>query len=203
MDRNILFCHIPKCSGTNIAHNLNECPKIKNRYTVLFHKKLKYDIELYASFYKFAVVRDPVDRLISLYFFLTQFNVTPQIFVKYNITDVISFLDNFKHFYKIEIQPVLEDKRRCPNYLYIDLLYSGFIPQHTFVCDDDFNILVDDIVRFSNVDEFLFNKFGIVNNTRINGHSHSNDDYASFTTPQHKKDIHEIYKNDYELFFNE
>jgi hypothetical protein len=60
---------------------------------------------------------------------------------------------------------------------------------------------VDDIVRLPNVDDFLFNKFGIVNNTRINGHSHSNDDYAAFTTPQHKKDIREIYKKDYELFF--
>jgi hypothetical protein len=66
---NLLFCHIPKCGGTSVNSSLEKIPKTKYNYKYNTHKILKYDINLYNNFYKFTIIRDPIDRLVSLFFY--------------------------------------------------------------------------------------------------------------------------------------
>ena len=52
----ILFCHIPKCSGTNIHYFLNK--KYTNKkYKWYIHRILKYDYKKYKDYYKFTVIK--------------------------------------------------------------------------------------------------------------------------------------------------
>jgi hypothetical protein len=123
--KNILFCHIPKCSGTSVNIALEKLPKDQYNYCWYIHRILQYDLDKYTNFYKFAIVRDPVQKLCSLYFY--QINaikilleqgilnnhqeqnwlILHELYKKYNITNIQSFLDNYRIFYYNEIFPYI------------------------------------------------------------------------------------------------
>ena len=75
----------------------------------------------------------------------------------------------------------------------------GFIPQYMFICDDNNNILVDDVVNIKDIDNFLYTKFNIKFNIKINTHNNTNDNYYKYCTEENIKMIKNIYKNDYNL----
>jgi len=216
----ILFCHIPKCSGTNIDNYLSE--KYKNdNYKWYIHRILKYDIKIYDCYYKFTIIRDPIEKLVSLYFY--QINMInnlkdrlptfqegnwhkiSNLYKKYNITDITSFLDNYLLFYSNEIQPHIYNLKYINESQNMTFFYIvGYLPQHLFICDDNFNVLVDDIVDIKDCNNFMFKKFGIKidSEKKINIHPHTNDNYYKYLKPQNIKDIKQIYKEDYKYLFN-
>ena len=75
-------------------------------------------------------------------------------------------------------------------------------PQWWFVCDDDKKILVDKVVKSKDIDRFLRAKFHLQFDQPVNrnAHDHSNDDYLLYTSKQNRKDIYEIYEDDYRIF---
>ena len=217
----VLFCHIPKCSGTNTNFYLSN--KYNNDYEWYIHRILKYDIEKYKDYYKFSIIRDPLEKLISLYFYQINFiehlikndclltfqegnwNKVNELYLKYNITDITSFLNNYLIFYNNEIKPHISNleiinKTKNMTYYYI----VGYLPQYLFICDDNFKLLVDDVVNINQIDYFLKNKFNIVldDNDRLNTHKNSKDNYYNYLTTENIKDIKEIYKEDYKYLFN-
>lgn len=228
MEKNqkILFCHIPKCSGTNVHFQLNQ--KYKTNYKWYIHRTLQYEIHNYEDYYKFTVIRDPLEKLISYYFYTRnvidrlinsktldtyqsgelkqlsgEWKQLSDLYIKYNMTDIYSYLNNFKTMYNNEIIPYLLNLKDVNKNNDMQFLYVvGFFPQYTFCCDDDFNILVDDVINIKDVDDFLLNKFGIINNTKKNTHKDSNTDYSQFLNKQNIIDIQEIYKEDYKYLFN-
>ena len=107
--KKILFCHIPKCSGTTINKTFEDLPNDKYNFHWYIHKILLYDLNKYIDYYKFSIIRDPIKKLISLYFYQTNFieqlssNIEQlEIYQegnwnkKYNIIDIYSFLNNYK-----------------------------------------------------------------------------------------------------------
>ena len=216
----ILFCHIPKCSGTDTNHYLRE-KYINDDYIWYIHKILKYDIKNYDGYYKFTIIRDPIKKLVSLYFY--QINVIKNIkdmlptfeggnwnkisnlYQKYNITDITSFLDNYLLFYNNEIKPHINNLKYINETEDMRFLYIvGYLPQYLFICDDNFDVLVDDVVDIKDCNTFMLNKFGIKidDKKRMNIHPNTNDNYYTYLTPQNIKDIKEIYKEDYTYLFN-
>jgi hypothetical protein len=214
----ILYCHIPKCSGTNTNEYLSK--KFKDNYKWYIHRILQYDIHKYTDYYKFTIIRDPIERLVSLYFYQTNnikifkergtlenfqgdnWNIISNLYNKYNINCINSFLDNYPRFFANEVKPYIsnlkhinETKNMCEFYI------NGYLPQYLFICDNNFNILVDDIVNIENVESFMLNKFGIkMNKKKINIHTHTNDNYYKYLSEKNIKDIKEIYKEDYKYF---
>ena len=216
----ILFCHIPKCSGTNInAHLVYNKPE---NYVYYIHNILKYDIKKYESYYKFAIIRDPIEKIVSVYFYQTSvinrlkaenslshyqegnWKRIDNLYKKYNITDVYSFLNSYKTFYNNEIKPeILELKKHNETKNMRNFYIVCFLPQYLFICDDNYNLLVDDIVNINDCDKFMYNKFGItLNNQKLNTHINSNDKYYNYLTQQNINDIKEIYKEDYAYLFD-
>lgn len=61
---NLLYIHIPKCAGTSVAKSLGL--EGQGHYTVHFHQ-LRLSKTEFEARYKFAFVRNPYDRLYSLY----------------------------------------------------------------------------------------------------------------------------------------
>lgn len=68
MNKNILLTHIPKTGGVSLNYLLTANPNIK--YKHCFHVPLKFVIDDYKDYYKIAVVRDPVERVISGYYYI-------------------------------------------------------------------------------------------------------------------------------------
>jgi chondroitin 4-sulfotransferase 11 len=212
----ILFCHIPKCSGTNINDYLQKKDNID--YVWYIHRILKYEIQTYDSYYKFAIIRDPIERLVSLYFYtsnginyLKTIDTFPiyqegnwqkldNLYKKYNFTDITSFLNNYTIFYNNEIKPEILNLKYHNETKEMAIYYIvGFLPQYLFICDDNFNLLVDDIVNIKDIDTFMYDKFEIKLDKKIklNGHKNSNDNYYDYLTEKNINDIKEIYKEDY------
>jgi len=215
----ILFCHIPKCSGTNTDEYLSN--KFKHTYERYTHRILQYDIHNYTDYYKFTIIRDPIEKLVSLYFYqihnITQlkesgsletcqdgnWNKISTIYNKYNINSINSFLDNYPIFFANEINPYISNLKHFNKTTNMSISYIvGYLPQYLFICDDNFNILVDDVVNIKNVETFMLNKFGIeMNQTKINIHPNTNDNYYNYLSEKNIKDITEIYKDDYKYLF--
>jgi len=214
----VLYCHIPKCSGTNVDYYLQQ--KTEYNYIWYIHRILKYDIKKYYDYYKFAIIRDPIEKLVSLYFYqinmikelgneLNTFqegnwNKIAELYEKYNITSITTFLDNYVIFYNNEI------KLHISNLKYINETYNmtyfyivGYLPQYLFICDDKFNTLVNDLVNIKDCNTFMSNKFGITMlDKKINVHPHTNDNYYKYLTKKNIEDIKEIYKEDYKYLFH-
>ena len=69
-EENLIFVHIPKNAGTSICRYFN--------YLATYHETI-YDFketfpDKYNSYKKFAIVRNPYDRMVSWYFHLKKEN---------------------------------------------------------------------------------------------------------------------------------
>lgn len=214
----ILFCHIPKCGGTSINSVLQK--KYKENYTWYCHRILQYDIDNYINNYKFTIIRDPVQKLVSLYFYQKNiierlekqknlntyqcgnFNKIKNLYDKYNIFDIQTFLNNYEIFYKNEIEQYIDNLEYINSVKDMSCYYiCGYLPQYLFICDDNENILVDDVFNIDNLSP-LNEKLHINTNVKLNTHKNSTDNYNKHVT---EKDIHmirNIYAKDYQLFLD-
>ena len=219
MESNILFCHIPKCSGTSINDALKKKYKDNNNYIWYVHRILCYDIHLYTNYYKFAIIRDPIERLVSLYLYQTKIMnelilkktiLTFQqgnwfkifnLYKKYGIKNIYTFLDNYKNFYYKEIYPYIDNIERVNKIKNMTYFYIvGYLPQYLFICDLNKKILVDDVILMKDENNFLKEKFNIDKIEHLNTHNHTNKDYKQFVSLKNTEDIFEIYKDDYNIF---
>ena len=221
-ENKIMFCHIPKCGGTYVTSQMKKYEKTTKlvKYAVSQHRIMKCEKSKYSKYYRFTSIRDPVKRVISAYFYIVNGikNTAPRhldiacgyvidAFKKYGITDIISFLDNFQKMYNDKFKPFVLDPKRINKNLddfhkgTTRLITQGFYPQYLFIMDDNYELLVDDVVDINDIDKFLKNKFGIEPGEKVNTHDHTNDSYMSYVTPEHLKMIKKIYAKDYKYLF--
>ena len=143
-----IFVHIPKCGGQSIEHmflyDLGLSWKDKSK--LMMRKKNKHelgptklghlialdyvdcnyiDINLYETYYKFSIVRNPLQRLQSAYSYLGYKNLVS---FSYFINEIVA--ENILH--------------RGPKYWYLR-------PQVDFILDSDSKLLVDDIFKIESI----------------------------------------------------
>jgi len=79
----IIFIHIPKCGGTTID-NLLDIIDYSNQHDTLLQLKSKLDPEIFNTFKKIAIVRNPYTQVLSEYVFRSKHNLrTPITFKEY------------------------------------------------------------------------------------------------------------------------
>lgn len=76
LERGCLFVHIPKCAGVAVSHAL--FGGLGGGHLPVAHYQLVFDAARYARLFKFAVVRNPYDRLLSAYRFLARGGLNEQ-----------------------------------------------------------------------------------------------------------------------------
>lgn len=100
-DGNYIFIHVPKCAGRSVAKIFFEdrfswktfgghwsAEYLQNSYS---HK--------FSTYFKFAIVRNPYDRLVSAYhYFLTGRMKGLENFDNIDLNDALKLSDNFKDF---------------------------------------------------------------------------------------------------------
>jgi hypothetical protein len=174
IDLKLLFIHVPRCGGTSINNmfvNYGFTNGVKMDYRIIDLKHLygKVDykgktieldhctyqhLEIFCSpyeletFYKFAVVRDPVQRMVSVYK-RAMHEHDFRILGSRNITSFSEFIDGLEWLQR-EGYFDIENVKELPH-----ANISHFIPQYLYVCDRNNQIMVDNLINISNLQSGL------------------------------------------------
>ena len=206
-----LFVHIPKCAGSFVENYLTN-NNINHEYYC--HKILKCDIHLYKNYNIITSIRNPIDRFVSLYFYINdkiknlsinqnehksiQFHIDLR--KKYNINN---FKDYCNQFENIFIENILPDYNNLKYINHnIDNIHNnpknGFYPQSWFICDNNNKLLVNKVFIDINLNDQLNNYFNKINTyDKINTSIYNEKCDLDVNTINILK---KIYKNDFDLY---
>lgn len=183
----VVFIHVPKAAGTSLSIALF------GRY--LGHVRAS-DVERWASrpvasLPRFAVVRNPWDRIVSAYRFLKRGGGVGgdyQGAVRHPHLYRIPQFDTFERFVE-EWLPGREPSR----------LDRALQPQCLYVCDADGKIILDHLGRFENLEPtiaFLRKTVGDFGPIGRSNRSGASTDYRSLYTPRLVDAVASIYSDD-------
>lgn len=135
-NRRCIFIHIPKCAGTSVLSDISKNKKIYRDHCTWYEFYIANNYK-FKTYFKFSIVRDPVDRLNSLYrYFVCGGNGN---------TDQClgQFISSFKTF----------DDFVC-NGLTMEFVLSErmFWPQSMFIFGRGSQLMIDHIVRYEHLE---------------------------------------------------
>ena len=164
-----------------------EKPKLDNakKYAIQHLKSSEYKVmlgdDIYNEYFKFAICRNPYNRIKSEYFWCK----IPGIGNKHG--------QSFDDFIKFVQKCVLEK-----NY-YETVYHDHFMPQHEFIYDEKNNLQIDRLFKYENYDEvkiFLKEELNITYVPHLLKRRKNSDIEL---TDKQKEIIYEIYKKDFIL----
>lgn len=181
-----IFIHIPKCAGTALRDALGD--KQQNRIHLPYFAYRNACKEYYNSFFKFTVVRNPFDRIVSVYAYLK--------------AGGNQFAD--KHFQDYFEQNNLTFEKFLFEYMDCQRLHahSMFRPQFSYIFDERETLMVDYVGKQEQLSEVLsdvtarLKLSGQLRKVNESGHEHFRKYY---TTPNMIDRVAELYKKDLEL----
>jgi hypothetical protein len=140
---NAIFVHIPKAAGLAIYKALGMERPYDTHAPVAAYRAA--DRQFFEAAFKFAVIRNPWDRLVSAFYFLRR---GPDDGARWDEDKWWSdrYLSDVKTFRKF---------LRClrsPKYRRVVLSWRHFVPQHRFVTTVGSGLAVDKLVRFECLD---------------------------------------------------
>ena len=202
-----IHVHIPKTGGKSIATSLQQYfkemkhPHIDAHSTVLEYKnflesKDNKTSDSFQNFLSFSVIRNPYDHMVSVF--------------HYGKLKNNSNINKYNTFYEFVNGLHNDLKETNEEYLFFGGKFKNNIPridasQSAFITDENNNLLIDEVIRFENLNENikpLFKKLDIkINNFphlgKVKRESESYNQYYNHTS----KDIVEYYyKRDFDNF---
>lgn len=182
-----IFVHIPKAAGTSVLQALAGHTGHIRRDHVTVHNCLSASRIRFEEYYKFTVVREPSDRIRSVYRYLVAGgNKTTDRSFSAKISSSFKTLDEFVF-----------------DFLDHATIHSVTLikPQYTFLCDSEFNVLVDFVGRFENLEadfNLIADKLGL--RPDLPKLNRGSSDLVELSVEAELK-IKELYMKDYELFY--
>lgn len=183
----LIFIHVPKCGGTSILADLNKGARVP-RYHADWRAYRQADPTAFEGFYKFAVVREPADRLLSAYRYLQAGgNGVDDRWISKLINERY---DSFERF-------ALE-------YLDHDTVHEHLLlrPQYLFLYDGSADCKIDRIIKYENFTEEVpqvFQRLGL-RQDKVSHTNRSSGGNSSNTLPEHTHEqIKNLYRRDYDL----
>lgn len=132
-----IFVHVPKTAGTSIERALLLGEKrVVGGHTTARGYRATFKEE-FKSYFKFSLVRDPVDRFASAFYYLRQCQIHPALNnqAAHECDTVDEFVD------RVEKDPHLIDK------------IIHLWPQHNFICDESNQVIVDEVYYYEGLTE--------------------------------------------------
>lgn len=183
----MIFVHIPKNAGISIEE-------------ALFHKKVghksikqfqAHDAKRFEEYWKFTIVRNPYDRLVSAFHFLKKGgrNSDDANWAEKNLKGV----NDFKKFIE-----TLEDKSFMENII----TWQHFIPQFKYLIDFSGKLHVDYIGKMEILEsdfEEICDKLKISNVSLEHKNKSDRKHWTEYYDESMKKIVHGIYFKDFEL----
>lgn len=186
-DNSFIFIHIPKAAGNAV---------IKNLYgeNATGHDPLtryeKHDFEKLNDYFKFTVVRNPYDRIVSAFFYLKQGGIGffDQRFSNKYLDDI----DDFNRFID-KLDNDLVFQRKIMSWIH-------FLPQVDFILDSNGEVGIDYIAHVENFEQDLktiANKLD-VDISRIESVNKSKrTHFEQYYSSEMKEVVARLYKNDF------
>lgn len=181
----LAFVHVPKTGGVAIQKTIGMKPL--GHYSWDFYKKK------WPGYFMFAVVRNPLDRLISSIFYAKQrdneqhgLNKRWGIHPDYETVKDKSAVEIINMF--------IENPKRFK--------HEGFRNQWKMVCNDDGIIKVDLLIKYENLQEGFERVCNSVGITPLIIEKHNvskHKDYMHYYNEETEKAVRDIYKKDFEI----
>ena len=200
-----IYVHIPKSAGNSIEYALGHDRNRKDildinekTYTDISHntaakiKKHHTNEEQWNNYFKFAIVRNPFDRIVSSYNFLCKITKTS------NLRDSVPFKDFVfrKGIFKNDFHPSIIIKKNNK--------YRQIMPSHQYVYDENNNLLVDYVGKFENLKEewdFICKQLKVeLELGHYNKCNRDNEHYRDYYDEETKVFVTEACKKDLEIF---
>lgn len=198
-DHECIFVHIPKCGGSSIEEILWPSPRSEedlwgglvdryhNKYQTgglqhLLARQIRTEVgpEVFRRYYKFSMVRNPWDRVVSQFLFMGK---------------------------RPDLREYLGMARADPLQRYLELIvkriHVQWEEQHRFVCDEKGDLLVDAVGRFERFEEDVREALGKLNVTvKDVPHLRKSErrPYRDYYTDRTRYMVESIYRRDIELF---
>lgn len=185
-----IFIHVPKVAGTSIERVVFETDKwLVGHVRVLDY--INQDKNKFESYFSFAFVRNPFDRMVSAFHYLKKGGGND--YDKNWADENLKNFDTFEQFVLALQNKNVKDKI---------LSWQHFTPQYKFICDENKNILVNFIGKLENIN----NDFKIVKNelnfdrNLIHSNSSKHEIFSNYYNEKTYNIIAELYKEDFALF---
>jgi hypothetical protein len=185
-DKKAIFVHIPKCAGVSINKTL--FGNLAGGHTTLEQYLTVFEPQNLLNYFKFTIVRNPWDRVVSAYFFLQQGGM--------NRWD--------KEFYELELKKYSTFEQFVCEWLVKPeniIKHHHFEPQIDFITDKYNKVKLDFIGYLENIDEdfeYICNKMKI-QATLQNSNKSNRNNYQDYYSDETKAVVAEVYKQDIEL----
>lgn len=183
---NALFIHIPKCGGTTVE---NQMRVFHGHRSAVYFRAL--DGGFFQGAFKFSLVRNPYDRLVSGFHYLkhhTRSELNHE-WVAQNIGRFATFGD---------FAEALEDPRFSSRIT----AWKHFVPQWYFLCDRRRRLLVDHVGRIEAFDAFITD---LARRTpiRLRNEVHRPSErkpWQDYYSDRSRRAVAAIYREDFRLF---
>ena len=196
-----VFIHISKNAGTSVVRAAGE-----HIFNPGHHTAASW-VAVYGQVAPmFAVIRNPYDRVVSEYFFRKQ---------RYYRGDRTAHLANLNKSFEEWTVSTYGEGEFCTREFFNrnDIDFNShnmvgdtlrwFISQTQWLCDENGDLLVDDLLRFENLDEDLalfFKKYRIPAGLDHHNASSRRSDYRGYYSKETRELISEYYADDFQNF---
>lgn len=182
-----VFIHIPKAAGTSVLHALTGSTNhVQRDHCTAFNFK-SADKKRFEKSFKFAFVRDPIDRLQSVHrYLLSGGNGINNKRLSSLVTADFAHFDDFVLNY-------LDPMR-----LHTEVLFK---PQFSFLCNEYYELMVDFVGRYERIDqdfEVVRSKLNLKASLPRSNISKATSSSELSDNVRHR--IAELYSKDFELF---
>jgi hypothetical protein len=181
-----LFVHIPKCGGTSVENQIGIFHG--HRSAVYFRAA---DRALFARVFKFTLVRNPYDRLVSGFHYLKHHTIG--LLDREWAARTLGGIGDFREFAE-----ALEDRAFARRVT----AWKHFVPQWYFVCDGGGAPMVDLVGRIEDFDGFAA-EVGRRSAVRLQNEVHrasARRPWQDYYTPRAKAAVAALYREDFRAF---
>ena len=202
-ERKFIFVHIHKTAGSSIRNSLLK--NIPGSSYLGYHHSFAETIPgSYKDYFKFCIVRNPWDRLVSWYYSIINLKASNNFkeYIESNCKDFSGFLKCTNIIDEIRSAPPPSD----PNTLKIrNLPYPKSISfnQLDYISDSKGNVLVNYVGKFENLSdslEYICDKISLNIPLRKDKVGPVRNPYKDFYSTQDKDLVTQLYKRDIEHF---
>lgn len=202
--KKILFLHIPKTGGSSVVQNkkiLESCSlKINGHTTLLGIKRLK-DINLNLNEYKkVCIIRDPIRRFVSAFFYLSKYHGSDSDWQKFKKFIKIKDINKYIEKLSIEDKIILTDLNSRHSAFCKELApMVHFHPQARWVVDGENKINIDYICNIKSMSESIPKIFKIPHSEFPKENVNKNKPKVKISEENILK-LKKIYEVDYNFF---
>jgi hypothetical protein len=184
----LLFVHVPKCGGSSIEAQMGF--DHAHRSAIYFRAA---DPDFFARAFKFSIVRNPYDRLVSAFHYLKGQTSTKR--DRAWAATMLGSSPDFAAFARRLADPGFREQV---------LTWVHFQPQWYFLCDRSGRVLVDEVGRLEAFDDFIerFNAagHGLTLDTAVRKRSSEHLGAPSYYDEETAATVAAMYARDFEVF---